>query len=255
MSESLSLTDRTIAAGREALGRPATGLARLPAVRWPRSDRLDRLHGPRQLRHQHPGWGAVRLSAAVGRSARQPGRHAVPGALRQTGDRHRPQPRTALPHAFPPPAGLHHVGRQRGRRDGDRPRRISRRRHWPQSAVRPSAADRPADHLCGDLRLAAAAGPGLSATRDGHSGVHRGDCRLLRDRAVRCPAQLVPLHLPYGRATACRPRQRCAGGGHHRRDRHAARDLPALQPHAGPRARYAPTPSAAASSATRIARC
>ena len=39
----------------------------------------------------------------------------------------------ALPHAFPPPAGPRHVGRQRDRRDGDRPRRIARRRHRPVS--------------------------------------------------------------------------------------------------------------------------
>ena len=58
-------------------------------------------------------------------------------------------------------------------------------------AVRPAAAHRSADHLCADLRPAAAAGPRLSATRDGHCGVHRGDCLLLRDRAVRCPARLA----------------------------------------------------------------
>ena len=138
--------------------------------------------------------------------------------------------------AFPPPAGLRHVGRQRGGRDGDRPRGIAGRRHRPQPAVRPAAADRPADHLRPDLRHAAAAGPRLPADRDADRGVHRRDRRLLPDRAVRRPARLARLRLPRRGAAARRPGQRHAGGRHHRRHRDAARDLPAFQPDPGPHA-------------------
>ena len=177
-------------------GRSPARRAGLPAVRRTRGDRLDRLHGPRQLRHQHPGRRPVRLPSALGRRAGQSGRDAVPGALGQARHRHRPEPGATLPDAFPPPAGLRHVDRQRGGGDGDRPRRIARRRHRPEPAVRPAAADRPADHLRRDLHPAAAAGTRLPADRDGDRGVHRRDRRLLPDRAVRRPARLARLRLP-----------------------------------------------------------
>ena len=49
---------------QDALAQPAP-------VRRPGGDRLDRLYGPRQFRHQHPGRGEIRLCAAVG-GARRP---------------------------------------------------------------------------------------------------------------------------------------------------------------------------------------
>ena len=49
---------------QDALAQPAP-------VRRPGGDRLDRLYGPRQFRHQHPGRGQIRLCAAVG-GARSP---------------------------------------------------------------------------------------------------------------------------------------------------------------------------------------
>ncbi len=191
-------------------GRPPTRHAGLPAVRRPRRDRLDRLHGPGQLRHQHPGRRPLRLSPALGRRAGQSGRDAVPGALGQARHRHRPEPGTALPDAFPPPPGLRHVDRQRDRRDGDRPRRIARRRHRAEPAVRPAAADRPADHLRRDLHPPAAPGTRLPADRDGDRGVHRRDRRLLPDRTVRRPARLARLRLPRRGARARRPGKRHA---------------------------------------------
>ena len=97
---------------------------------------------------------------------------------------------------------------------------------------------------------AAAAGPRLPADRDADHAAFIGVIgRLLPDRVVRRPARLARLRLPRRGAAARRRRERHAGGRHHRRHRHAARDLPALQPDPGPHARRAPTPSADASSA------
>ena len=141
-----SLTDRTTVRIREVLAGRRRGCGSRPAVRGARGDRLDRLYGPRQFRDQHPGRRRVRLRAALGGAAGEPDRHAVPGAVRQARHRHRPEPGRNVPRAIPSPGRLCDVGRQRGRRDGDRPRRVSRRRHRALAAVQAAAARRHGGH-------------------------------------------------------------------------------------------------------------
>src|SRR6185312_12642694 len=74
------LDARAKTAARHADGPDAGRGAVLPARRaWrharaagflrARAGRVDRLHGPRQLRDQYPGWRQIRLYAALGRAA------------------------------------------------------------------------------------------------------------------------------------------------------------------------------------------
>ena len=179
--------------------RPAPRRA-LSGVRRAGGDRLDRLHGPRQFRDQHPGRREIRLWPALGRAARQRHRDAVPGAVGQARHRHRPQSRRAVPRAVSAAGRLGDVGRQRDRRDGDRSRRVPRRRDrarrccsacrcWPAWS---SPRDRDLRHL--DVRTAR-----LPADRADHRRPGRGDRRCVissrcssrrstgaRRRCIRC---------------------------------------------------------------------
>ena len=59
---------------------------------------------------------------------------AVPGAVGQAWHRHRAQSGRDVPRAFSETGGMGALDRQRGRGDGDRPRRIPRRRDWSLAA-------------------------------------------------------------------------------------------------------------------------
>ena len=88
--------------GARGPGGAARRVRRLPRLRRPGGDRLDRLHGPRQFRDQHPGRREIRLRPAVGGAAREFDRDAVPGAVGQARHRHRAQPRGNVPRAISP---------------------------------------------------------------------------------------------------------------------------------------------------------
>ena len=157
----------------------------------------------------------------------------------------------SLPELLPPallPAGHPRaVGAGGGRGHGDRPRRGARRRDRAVAAVRRPAAGRRRDHRRGRLRAAAAAGPWPPPVRGrDHRPARRDPARLLLQPAAgrHRPRRLRGRSDPALR----RLRQRAAGGGHARRHRDAARDLPARGAHPGPvRARHrgaAPEPAA-----------
>ena len=138
--------------GAPGLGRAARRFDGLLGLRRAGGDRLDRLYGPGELRHQHPGRGQVRLRPALGGVARQRDRDAVPGPVGQARHRHRPQPRGIVPRSFSAAGRLGDVDRQRDRRHGDRSRRISRRRHRTCSAVAHAAVRRNGGHRSRNLR-------------------------------------------------------------------------------------------------------
>ena len=73
------------ARGPNRVDRPAPRCGQVPPLRRTRGRCVDRLHGPRQFRDQHPGRRSAWLHAVVGRGAGQCHRHVVPGALGQTG--------------------------------------------------------------------------------------------------------------------------------------------------------------------------
>ena len=144
------------AARRAERGRPPGRGARSPprrAARWTAGTRLRpllalprpglrrrrRLRRPRQLRHQHRRRRQVRLPAALGGAGRQPDRDAGPDPVGEAGDRHRQEPRRALPRALLAP----HLGRAlaagRGGGDGDS---TSPRWSAPPSASTCSSASR-----------------------------------------------------------------------------------------------------------------
>jgi hypothetical protein len=80
-----SLSERTRMMAHEVLsGRRIAALRSYLAFRRSGGHRVDRLHGPRKLRDQHPGRGKIRPCPVVGGLAREPDRDGVPGALRQT---------------------------------------------------------------------------------------------------------------------------------------------------------------------------
>ena len=162
---------------QDALAQPA-------AVRRPRGDRLDRLYGPRQFRHQHPGRREIRLCAAVGRADGQCHRHAVPGAVGQARHRHRAQSGRNVPRAFSAARRLCLVDRQRSGGDGDRPRRIPRRRHRSVAAVAHPAGRRHGRHGRADLRHSDVRRAGVSPDRTHHRRARRRHRALLSRRNV-----------------------------------------------------------------------
>ncbi len=137
-----SLTEQTVATAHQVLAGKRGGLPRGAGLCRSGHHRLDRLYGPRQLRHQHSGRREIWLWAAVGGAARQRHRDAVPGPFGQARHRHRPQSRRTMPRSFPASGGLGDVGRQRDRRHGDRSRRVPRRRHRTVIAVSHAAPRR-----------------------------------------------------------------------------------------------------------------
>ena len=221
--------------------RAAAGAAG-PGVRG-----LGRLRRPGELRHQLRRRRRAWLRAGVGHRDGQP--DGRPGAVPHLQGRavHRPQPARTVPGPVRPPGQRDALAAGRDHRDGHRPRRVRRRRGRDQPALRrPAARGRP-DHRGRRLRHP---GPGtarLPALRAGDhrpAGAGRGRLRVpvLRRRrpAVRA-ARRRPGAAP-GRRRHPRPDRR-----HHRRDRHAARGLPALsaahQPGARSRAARTPHPA------------
>ena len=228
------MTDRTVEGIREVL----SGRMRWhqPAVvRRSRGDRLDRLHGPRQFRDQHPGRREIRLCAAVGRAAGQCHRHAVPGAFGQARHRHRAQSRRNVPRAFSAARRLCACGSS------------AKWRRWRPISPNSSAARsvfryllhypldrRHGRHRRADLRHPDVRRTRVSPDRNHHRRLGRRHRPLLSRRNVHRADRL-------GRGGV---RQRCSAiagrqrrddrGRHRRRDHHAACDLPAFRPHPEP---------------------
>ena len=189
--------------------------------------RRRRVHRPRQLRHEHRRRGEVRLHAGLGDRRREPDGDARPVPVGQDGHRDRPQPAGAVPRALQEAGHARAVAAGGGDRDRDRPGGVRRRRDRAQPALRRAAVRRRPDHRGGrvrDPRPAVARLPALRAR----------DRRLPDDRLRR-----LPLRPAAGRRrprrvrrrpdpAVRRHRQRAAGGRHPRRDRDAARGLPAL---------------------------
>ncbi len=161
------------------------------AVRRTGGDRLDRLYGPRQFRDQYPGRREIRLCAAVGRAGRQRRRDAVPGAVGQARHRHRAQPRRNVPRAFSAAGRVGAMDRQRSGGDGDRPRRIPRRRDRPFAAAAYPADRRNGRHRRPDLRHPDGPGTRVSSDRDHHRRSGRRHRGLLPRRNVHRAGRLA----------------------------------------------------------------
>ena len=226
--------DRTHGLGRARAGaRPASRHRRLSRLRRAGGDRVHRLYGPRQFRHQHPGRRQIRLRPLVGGAAGQSDRHAVPGAVGQARHRHRAQSRRDVPRAFPPARGLRHVGGERDRRHGDRPGGIFGRRGRAVAVVPHAAARRHDRHGHRHLRHPDGGEPRLPPGRIDHRQL-RGDHRaLLPDRDIHRPCRLGRGLARHREARDRRCRRAAARGRHHRRHGHAARGLSAFRPDAG----------------------
>ena len=85
---------------------------------------------------------------------------------------------------FPRPVVFGDVGGQRDRRDGDRSRRISRRRHWPVAVVPHAAARRHGGHRDRHLCAAELRAIRLPPARTHHRRHRRHDLPLLCRRNV-----------------------------------------------------------------------
>ena len=223
---------------QDALAQPAP-------FRGPGGDRLDRLYGPGQFRHQHPGWGEIRLCAAVGGGGGQCHRHALSGAVGQARHRHRAQPRRDVPRPLSQACGLGLVGRQRSGGDGDRPRRVPRRRDRPLAPSPYPAYRRHGRDRDPHVRHPHVRGPRVSADRAHHRRARRGDRPLLPGRDVHRPDRLGRGGDRQRGSATSRRRRGDDRGRHRRRDHHAACDLPPFRAHpeqgAGPqRPRAAP---------------
>ncbi len=192
-------------------------------------DRLDRLYGSWQFRDEYPGRRQIWLHPALGRPPRQCHRDAVSGLVGEARDRNRPQPCRNMPRAIAAPARLDHVDRQRDRRDGDGPRRISWRRDRSFASFQPAAGlghGRHRDHHLWNSHFRAARFP---IDRIDHRRARRDNRPLLRHRTLHRSGRLGVGRIPYGHAPASG-----RGGGHdrrrhHRRHRHAACDLSAFR--------------------------
>ena len=165
---------------------------------------------------------------------RQCRRHAVSGAVGQARHRDRAQFGRNVPGAFSPARRLGAVGRQRSGGDGDRPRRIPRRRHRPFAVVPYTAARRDGRHGRPDLRHPDVRRAGVSPDRTDHRRARRRHRPLLSRRNVHRAGRLGRGGVRQ-RGSAIAGRRRgddCRR--HRRRDDHAARDLPAFRPHPEP---------------------
>ena len=196
-----SLTDRTVVAAQAILSGERRGPGRLSRLCRTGGRRLDRLHGSRQFRHQHPGRREIRLQPALGRAAGQHDRHAVPGAVGQARHRHRPQSRGNVPRPFFQAGGHRDVGGERDRRHGHRSRRISRRRGRPRAAVQDAADLRHGRHRRHHLRHPDGGEPRLPPGRADHRQLGRHHRALLSDRDVHRAGRLGRGGLSFG---ACR---------------------------------------------------
>ncbi len=96
--------------------------------------------------------------------------------------------------------GRWHVGDQRNRRHGHRPRRIPRRRHRPGAAVQHAAARRHGGHRHRHLRHPDVRGPRLPPGRADHQQLRRHHRALLPDRDVHRAGRLGRRRLGIGDA-------------------------------------------------------
>ena len=161
-----------------------------PALRRPCDHRVCRLHGPRQLRDEHPGRRRLRLCPPVGRGARQSHCHALPGPFCPPRHRDRQEPGRALPRSLSKTPRVGHVGGERDRSHGDGPRRVSRRRDRARAPLQDAPNRRHGDYCVPDLRLADLRARRLPAHGADHHLFRRGDRALLSRRARHCPHRL-----------------------------------------------------------------
>lgn len=243
--------------GARRTGRAPHRRRRAAAVRRPGRDRVDRLHGPRQLRDQHPGRRRVRLPAALGRAGRERDRDAVPGDVGEARHRDRPQSRRAVPRPLPGAGRVGHVDRVGDRRDGDRSRRIPRRRARIRVVVSPVAVRGDDRDRVRNLRDPGARKTRFPAAGGCDRGAGRRDRRVLSRRTADRAAGLAGSRVPSGgpaNSGSCGADDRSR---HHRRDDHAAHAVSAFGAHAGSRSaaqRRATTQSGGGSCVSRTAR-
>ena len=161
-------------AARRSLDGHSRGTGPDLAVPRPGLHRRRRLHRPRQLRHQHRRRRQVRLPAALGRARGEPDRDAGPDPVGEARDRHRQEPRRALPRALLRAAPRSASGcRPSWSRWRLRHRRGRRRRARPQPALRHPALPGRADRRRRRLRDPRPAAEGLPPARGGDLGAGR----------------------------------------------------------------------------------
>ena len=183
------MTDRTVEGIREALAGKTT---------W-RSPLL--FAGPAvvaSIAYMDPGNFATNIRAGakygyallVGGADGQSRGDAVPVAVGQARHRHRAQSGRTVPRAFSKTGGLGAVDRQRDRGDGDRPRRIPRRRDRSFAPAAYPAARRHGRHGRSHLRHPDVRGPRVSPDRTDHRLARRRDRPLLSRRDGHRPDRL-----------------------------------------------------------------
>ena len=185
-----SLSEWTAPYSARCTQRPSARVAWLSGFCRPGPGSVDRLHGPGKFRDEHRGRREIWLPAALGGAARECDRDAVSGAVRQARHRDRPKSCGALPRAAAAPGGVGDVGGQRDRRDGNRPRRISRRRDRALLAVQDTLAARYDRYRDRRLRPAATAEKRLPSARTPDRQLGGHDWPLLPDRAFYCAGRL-----------------------------------------------------------------
>ncbi len=196
-----SNADRPCHTGRKrGIGRSSPRPALVATVCRSSRHGLGGLHGSRELRDQYPGRRQIQLQPALGRRRRQHHRDDIPGVVGEARHRHWAQPRRTLPRAVSATNGLGNVGRQRDRRDGNRPRRVPRRCHRPFPAAGYAAAHRHGDHRHRDLRNPDPAAQRIPADRAADRRPSGGDRRELSRRATDRAARLVGGCVPCDRA-------------------------------------------------------
>ena len=204
-----------------------------PAVPRARVHRVHRLHRPGNFATNVAAGCEVRLSAALGRRRREPDGDGDPDAVGEARDRHRQEPARGLPGELLAPVVGAALDPGRGDRDGHRPGGVPRRR----DRLQPADRDEPLRllHHHGGRRVHAALAPALRlpALRGGDRDVPRLDRPLLPDRDLLRASGCVRGGERPG-AVVQRVGVGAARGRDPRRDRDAARDLPALGADPGP---------------------
>ena len=135
---------------------------------------------------------------------------------------------------FPKPVVWALMDRQRDRGDGDRPRRIPRRRDWSFAPAAYPAPRRHGRHGRPHLRHPDVRRPRVSPDRTHHRRARRRDRPLLSRRDGHRPGRLGRGGAGQRGSTIAGRRRGDARGRHRRRDDHAARDLPAFRAHPEP---------------------
>ena len=132
----------TLRAAQASLSGESRGMRGLWPFLGPAFIAAVAVYRPGQLRHEHRGRREVRLPALLGGRLRELDGDAGADALREAGDRDRPQPAGDLPRQLSPTGVVRALAPGGGDRDGDRPGRGPRRRARPQPSVRHAALPR-----------------------------------------------------------------------------------------------------------------